>query len=233
MLSRAYVQQIVSALPKPTADEIKKYYNDHPALFAERPGLQPAGDHRAGLGRRRGLAQVRALAAANKPLEEIVNLLKSRNIKFGGGRHALSRTDPAGAAGARSAPSGQPDRCHRGQTGLHRRARGGFAVRPVAEAAATAPHRAVPDEPARRRAVTQQMKQLRAKASITYMGDFARAAAGPAAAPAQPATTLGTNDGAPAAPPPRLRCPARRPAARHPADAKGQAVIEKGVAAMK
>ena len=33
VLARAYIQQITGALPKPSPEELKKYYTDHPALF--------------------------------------------------------------------------------------------------------------------------------------------------------------------------------------------------------
>ncbi len=36
ILARAYVEQITSAVPKPTTEEAKKYYAENPALFAER-----------------------------------------------------------------------------------------------------------------------------------------------------------------------------------------------------
>ena len=36
ILARAYLEQLAAAQPKPTADDVKKYYAEHPALFAER-----------------------------------------------------------------------------------------------------------------------------------------------------------------------------------------------------
>ena len=36
ILARAYIEQITAATPKPTADEAKTYYAEHPQLFAER-----------------------------------------------------------------------------------------------------------------------------------------------------------------------------------------------------
>jgi EpsD family peptidyl-prolyl cis-trans isomerase len=36
ILARAYVEQIGATAAKPTAEEVAKYYNDNPALFAER-----------------------------------------------------------------------------------------------------------------------------------------------------------------------------------------------------
>jgi EpsD family peptidyl-prolyl cis-trans isomerase len=36
ILARAYTDSLVRALPKPSEEEVKKYYNEHPALFAKR-----------------------------------------------------------------------------------------------------------------------------------------------------------------------------------------------------
>jgi len=36
ILTRAYLGQLVANLPKPSAEDIKKFYNDHPELFAQR-----------------------------------------------------------------------------------------------------------------------------------------------------------------------------------------------------
>lgn len=36
ILTRAYLSQIVAGLPKPSAEETKKFYDEHPQLFAER-----------------------------------------------------------------------------------------------------------------------------------------------------------------------------------------------------
>ena len=36
ILARAYVEQVAAAMDKPTVDEAKKYYAEHPQLFAER-----------------------------------------------------------------------------------------------------------------------------------------------------------------------------------------------------
>lgn len=36
ILTRAYLGQVVSSLPKPSAADVKKFYNDHPELFTQR-----------------------------------------------------------------------------------------------------------------------------------------------------------------------------------------------------
>jgi EpsD family peptidyl-prolyl cis-trans isomerase len=83
ILARAYLQQLISALPKPTPEEVKKYYTDHPQLFAERRifNLQelavPTQD---------GLAeQLDGLASSGKSMDDVVAWLKSHDYKFNGG----------------------------------------------------------------------------------------------------------------------------------------------------
>jgi EpsD family peptidyl-prolyl cis-trans isomerase len=83
ILARAYIQKVVGGISKPTPEDVKKYYADHPQLFAERrifnvqeivvplaPGI---------------VEQLRSFSAAGKPIEESAAWLKSKDIKFGGG----------------------------------------------------------------------------------------------------------------------------------------------------
>ena len=80
ILARAYFEQIAAAQPKPTEVEIKKYYQDHPELFSQRrifnleeilvlpkPGLDT------------GLKEQTAKA---KSMQEISAWLKARDAKF-------------------------------------------------------------------------------------------------------------------------------------------------------
>ena len=48
IISRAYVEKIGEGAPKPTPAEVKAYYEKHPALFANRRDLQPAGSRHRG-----------------------------------------------------------------------------------------------------------------------------------------------------------------------------------------
>lgn len=224
VLARAYVQQITAALPKPSPEDIKKYYTDHPALFSERRifSLQEvqlpasAGDATA--------EAVRAMLAAGKPLEEVGAFLKGRDIKFGGG---------SATRAAEQIPLEVLPKVHAlkdGQSAVLPAPQGFNVVRvvasqsqPVAEAAALPRIEQFLSNQRAAEAVSKAIKDLRAKSTITYMGDFA---GGPgAAAPAAPAAAT-----APAAAPAAADT-AAAPAA--PDAAKTQSVIEKGVAKLK
>lgn len=228
VLARAYIQQITGALPKPTPEELKKYYVDHPALFSERRvfNLQevqlPASAGPA-------IAEnVRGMLAAGKPLEEVGLFLKGQDIKFGGG---------AATRAAEQIPLEVLTKLHAlkdGQSMVVQNPQGFNVVKVVASQTAPVPEaNALPRIEqflANQRgaeAVSKAIKDLRAKSTITYMGDFAGgpaaagAAAPAAAAPAAAAPAPAAADTATAAPAPA------------PDAAKTQSVIEKGVAKLK
>ena len=80
ILSRAYLEKIAGALPKPTQDEIKKYYADHPELFSarrvfnlEEMVVEP----------KEGLADSLGAQISNaKSLQEVAGWLSSQGVKF-------------------------------------------------------------------------------------------------------------------------------------------------------
>lgn len=224
VLARAYIQQVTSALPKPSPEETKKYYVEHPALFAERRvfNLQevqlPASAGEA------VAEQVRTLLGSGKPMEEVATLLKSKDIKFGGG---------AATRAAEQIPLELLTKVHAlkdGQSMVVQNPQGFNVIRiassqsaPVLEAAALPRIEQFMANQRGAEAVNKAVKELRAKATITYMGDFAGGPAAPGAA--TPATAA-----APAAPAPAA---ATTPAAAAPAAAASQSVIEKGIAKLK
>lgn len=230
VLARAYVQQIAAGLPKPSAEEVKKYYVEHPQLFAERRVfslqeiLVPATAGPA------VSEQVRAMVASGKSMEELAAFLKSKDIKFGGG---------AATRAAEQIPLELLAKVHAlkdGQTTVIDNPQGFTVLRVAASQAAPVPEATalprVEQFLANQRgaeAVAQNIKQLRAKATITYMGDFAQGAGstGTAAVPAAGATTA-TPAEAPALP---AATTATQPAA--PGADKAKTAIEKGVAGLK
>jgi EpsD family peptidyl-prolyl cis-trans isomerase len=80
ILARAYIQQLTNALPQPTEQEAKQYFDLHPQLFAERKVFNvqelvtPANPAVAD--------QLRAFASTGKPVEEVAAWLKEKEIKF-------------------------------------------------------------------------------------------------------------------------------------------------------
>jgi len=86
ILARAYINTIIRAQPRPTGEEIKKYYADHPELFSDRRiytleeiAMLPA----PGL-----VEKVTEQLPKSRSLAELANWLKAQDIKFTGNRRA-------------------------------------------------------------------------------------------------------------------------------------------------
>jgi len=218
ILARAYMQKIAGALPKPGADDIKKYYAEHPQLFSERRVFNvqeivvPAAP---------GLAeQLRSFAASGKPIVEVANWLKSKEIKFDGGSatRAAEQIPLERLAQIHALKDGQSVVMEAPQAITLLRVASSQSS-PVAEAAALPRIEQFLTNQRASEAVATNIKQLRAAAKITYMGEFAKTegSATPPAAAAKDAAP------APAAPTPAEATPA----------ANGKTAIEKGVAGLK
>ena len=214
ILARAYAEQIAAGQAKPTADEARDYFAKNPALFAERRVFNiqemiiPEAASVA--------APVREMIAAGKPMEEIAKFLKGKDVKFGGG----SATRPAEQIPLELLP--KVHALKDGQGLVLENGNSLTVMRLVASQAQPVPlEQALPRIQqflANQRAgeaAAKEMKALRDKAQISYVGEFAGAAA-PAAAPAAAAK------------------PAEAPApAATAGNAPANTAIEKGVAGLK
>jgi len=230
VLARAYVQQVAGALPKPSPEEVKKYYVEHPQLFSERRifALQeiliPAAAVAA------NGPELRAQIASAKSMEDIATWLRSKDIKFGGG----SANRPAEQiplellAKVHALKDGQST-VIQSQQGLTVLRVASSQSAPVPEAAALPRVELFLANQRSAEAVTKSIKELRAKANVTYMGDFAQAAGAVNTAPATPSIAA-----TPAAAMPEAAPAATLPAAPAAADAsKAKTALEKGVAGLK
>lgn len=212
ILSRAYLEQIASALPKPTPEEAKKYIAEHPQLFAERRiyNIQeivlPASSNTT--------ANLREMVTAGKSMDDIANWLKSKDIKFSGGSATRS---------AEQIPLDLLPKVHAlkdGQGLLLENAQNITVMRlaasqsaPVTEDVAIPRVQQFLGNQRAGEAAASKLKELKADAKITYMGEFAESAAAPKTAET-PAVA-----------------PATKPA---PADKKPASTnLEKGVAGLK
>ncbi|MBL8376616.1 MAG: EpsD family peptidyl-prolyl cis-trans isomerase [Burkholderiales bacterium] len=188
VLARAYLEQMGAALPKPTDEEIKKFYGANPWLFSERRVfaiqelIVPAA---AGVA-----VSLRELIDGGKSITEIAKWLDGKGIKYQAG--AANRT-------AEQIPLEFLPRIHAlkdGQGLVIEAGQGVTALRVVASQSQPVPEaQALPRvqqflmNQRISEASAQEMKRLKEKAKISYQGDFATAAAAPAAAPASPMAT--------------------------------------------
>ncbi len=213
VLARAYVQQLTNTIPKPAIEESRKYFRDHPQLFSERrvfslQEIQLTPDS--------GVAeQVREQLAGGKSMGDVAAWLKAHDIPFGSG--AVTRA-------AEQIPLDLLARLQAfkdGQSAIVETPRGVTVLRitssqaaPVTEEAALPRIEQFLMNQRGAEALGQTMKRLRAKATVIYSGDFAKAA---------PPTAAASDQATPA--------PKEKAAAADPSNA-GSAV-EKGTAALK
>lgn len=210
ILARAYIQQVSAGIAKPTPEETKKYFVEHPQLFSERRvfNVQEIVAPNAP-----GVAELmKSHVASGKSLEDMAAALKAKNIQFNGG---------GATRAAEQIPLEVLPKIHAlkdGQSTVIEAPQAITAVRvvssqasPVTEAAALPRIEQFLTNQRAGEAVAANLKQLRSTTKITYMGEFDKGAA-TATAPAAPA--------APA------------PEAAATVD-KTKSVIEKGVSGLK
>jgi len=181
ILARAFREQIAASQPKPAPEEVKKYYAQHPELFAQRRvfsleelTVASKDDIAAGLGER---------VAKARSMQEVADWLKSRGVQF-----AVNR----GVRAAEQVPLELLPKLHAVKDGdfVVLEGRSGWQVIRVAASKAEPV-----DEPtaaprieqflANRRAseaIAKEMKSLKEGAKIEYFGEFGD---GPAAAEAR------------------------------------------------
>ncbi len=203
ILARAYLQQLAGNLPRPTAEETKTYFAEHPQLFSQRrifnvqEIVAPAAPAT--------LEQLRSFAAAGKPIEEVAAWLKGQDIKFNAG---------AATRAAEQIPLEVLSKVHAlkdGQSTVLESAQNLTFLRvassqqaPVSEATALPRIEQFLVNQRASEAVASTIRQLRANTKITYMGEFEK--------PASATVATGANN---------------------PAEDKTAPVIEKGVAGLK
>lgn len=173
ILARAYIQKVVGGISKPTPEDVKKYYIDHPQLFAERrifnvqeivvplaPGI---------------VEQLRSFSAAGKPIEESAAWLKSKDIKFGGGSatRAAEQIPLELLAQVHTLKDGQSLVIQSSQSVTLLRV-ASSQLTPVPEAAALPRIEQFLTNQRAGEAVTANIKLLRGNTKIAYLGEFSK-----------------------------------------------------------
>lgn len=209
ILARAYLDTIVASQPKPTPEEIKKYYDEHPQLFANRRVFQI----QELLVERKPevLEGLRPLVAGAKSIDEMVAWLKTKNIQFrsNGEVRAAEQIPLEVLPKIAELKDGQSILLERPQAALVMRV---TASQPAAidETAASPRIQQFLANERSQKAIDAEFKRLKAAAKIEYQGEFAALAV---AAPASPS--------------------AAQPESAKPAAAPVIPGLEKGVAGLK
>ncbi len=235
ILSRAYTEQIAAAQPKPAADEVKKFYADHPELFSQRRlyNLQELA-----IAARGSIAdEIKQWVTAGKSMQDIAVALKARNIQF--------RAN-AGSSAAEQLPIEILPRFQalkNGETAVIQGSQALLVVhlvasqaQPIDEAAALPRIEQFIANKRNAEAIAKEIKALRDKAKIEKLGEFAAARATPVPAVAATLEPPQPAGGAAPAATPTIAAPAAAAAPAVPAAGTPTAddkAITKGVAGLK
>lgn len=189
VLSRAYAERIGESASKPTAEEIKKYYDDKPALFRERRvySLQELAIEAMP----EQLAALRDQLQRVKSAGEFVEYLKANSFRFNGNQGVRAAEQlPADVLGHLAKMKDSQMVLLPSPTGALVIMLVGSRAEPVDEARATPAIEQFLLNDAKRKRIEADVKAMRAAAKIEYIGKFAESAAStPMAGPA-PATTV-------------------------------------------
>ena len=211
ILARAYMQLIASAAPKPTAEELKKYYAEHRQLFSERrifnvqelvvPTVAGVADH------------LRQLISTGKSIEQAAVWLQGKDIRFDGGNATrTSEQIPLELlTQIHALKDGQSVVIDAPQTITLLRLTSS-QLSPVTEVTALPRIEQFLVNQRADEAVAANLKQLRANTNISYMGDYAKPEA-------EPAASITISPSSPVAP--------------QTAEAKKNTLLSKGVVGLK
>lgn len=213
ILARAYVERVMGGAAKPAGDEVKKFFGEHPELFAERRvyRLQEVAVQARG-------PELEALKQALPPmktLQDVVAYAKEKNLRL---------TTNSSVRAAEQLPMEFATRIHKMKDGeiVAVPSQGGVAVlqiiasqsQPLNEQQATPFIEQFLQNRSRMELAKTELKNLRGAAKIEYVGDFAKPVEG-AEAPASPALD------------------ATAPAAAPGGGEQSQDILEKGLSGLK
>ena len=193
IIARAYLEKVGEAAPKPSPEEIKKYYDEKPALFSERRiySIQEITIE----ARPEQLGALRDKLAAVKNISEFTDYLKANDFKFAANQavRAAEQLPLQGLEAFAKMKDGQAV-INQAPNGMQVVVLAGTRSQPVTEEQARPAIEQFLLNERKRKLVEADVKALRAAAKIEYVGKFAEGAPGSASAPSATA--------APAAPAP-------------------------------
>lgn len=194
IIARAYLERVGEAAPKPTPEEIKKYYEEKPALFKERRiySLQEIGieakPDQAGL--------LREKLSAAKNINDFLEYLKSNDFKFSGNQavRAAEQLPLQALDGLAKMRDGQAI-LNQGPNGVQVLVLASSRSQPVSEELARPAIEQFLSNERKRKLIDEDVKTLRAAAKIEYVGKFGEGV--PSAAAAASVAALATATGVP------------------------------------
>ena len=200
IVARAYLDKVGEAAPKPTAEEIKKYYDEKPALFSQRRvySIQEIAIE----AKPEQIPELREKLAAAKNVNDFVEYLKANGLRFAGNQAVRAAEQlPFNTLDAMSKMKDGQAVVVPAANGMQVVVLAGSRSQPVTEEQARPAIEQFLLNERKRKLVEDDIKALRAAAKIEYVGKFAEgAASAPAAAAASAPNALPAAPAAPATP---------------------------------
>ncbi|WP_374657491.1 EpsD family peptidyl-prolyl cis-trans isomerase [Inhella sp.] len=199
ILARAYAERIGETAAKPTAEEVAKYYNENPALFAERRiyNLQEIAIE----AKPEQFDDLRARLGAAKNLQEFLEYLKANSIRFAGNQAVRAAEQlPLQALPTMAKLQDGQSIVTRTPAGLQVLVLAGSRSQPVELERAKPSIEAFLTNQRKNEVLSKHMKELREKSKVEYVGKFAEKAPAAAASAAPADATAPAATVAPAAP---------------------------------
>ena len=209
VIARAYLEKVGEAATKPSPEEIKKYYDEKPALFKARRiySIQEIGIE----AKPEQVPTLREKLTAAKNINEFVEYLKANDFKFSGNQavRAAEQLPLQGLEAFAKMQDGQAI-MNQGPNGVQVVVLAGSRSQPVGEEQARPAIEQYLTNERKRKLIEDDVKAMRAAAKVEYVGKFGEgatpaggpasgAAAAPVAAPAPAPTAAPTAAPAPAA----------------------------------
>jgi EpsD family peptidyl-prolyl cis-trans isomerase len=182
IIARAYIERVGSTVPRPTAEEIKKYYEANPALFKERRIYN--FEELTIEAKPEQIEAIKAAHQAAKTPAAFVDYLKAQGLRFNS-RQALTPAEqlPLGQLGAISRMNDGQSTVTVFPQGLLVLTLVDSRLQPVEEERARLAIEQFLVNERRQKTVQNDLATLRAAAKIEYVGEFAGAASGVPSAP--------------------------------------------------
>jgi EpsD family peptidyl-prolyl cis-trans isomerase len=192
ILARAYIDRIGEAAPKPTAEEIKKYYEEKPALFRERRvyNIQEIAIE----AKPEQYGDLREKLTSSKDINAFIEFLKSQDIRFQANQavRAAEQLPLTSLESFAKMKDGQAMMLPT-PTGLQVVLLAGSRSQPVAEEQAKSVIEAFLLNERKRKLVEEEIKATRAAAKIEYIGKFVPSATSASSAAAAPAISAASS----------------------------------------
>ena len=175
ILARAYSEKLGEGAPKPTPAEIKKYYDDNPALFKERRVYQL--QELAIQAKPEQTEELRSQLQGAKNIAAFVEYLKANDFKFSGNQAVRAAEQlPMSALPALAKLKDGQAILNPSPTGVQVVVLAGSRSQPVDEERARPAIEQFLHNERKRKTLADDLKAMRAAAKIDYVGKFAASA---------------------------------------------------------